>query len=128
MRVTGPKIGTVLLLIACAASLAGMLRADDKVELPKGWGGSPGDYEVKADRKVFHGGKASGTIRSVADDPQFGTLVQAFKADDYRGKRLRLTGYIKAENLSDWAGLWMRIDGDGKTLAFDNMQPRPVKG
>ncbi len=40
---------------------------------------------------------------------------------------------MKSENVSDWAGLWMRIDGSAtdpakKTLAFDNMMDRPIKG
>ncbi|MGI8684822.1 MAG: hypothetical protein ACR2MO_07005 [Acidimicrobiales bacterium] len=32
-------------------------------------------------------------------------------------------------NVCGWAGLWFRVDGDGRnSLAFDNMQNRPVQG
>lgn len=59
----------------------------------------------------------------------FGTLTQWFRADEYRGKRLRMTAYVRTSGVERWAGLWMRIDGKEKTgLAFDNMMRRPVKG
>ena len=37
----------------------------------------------------------------------------------------------KSKNVEQWAGLWMRIDGKEnprKSLGFDNMQNRPIKG
>jgi len=32
--------------------------------------------------------------------------------------------------VSNWAGMWLRIDSkeQGKSLGFDNMQDRPIKG
>ena len=30
--------------------------------------------------------------------------------------------------MSDYAALWMRVDGGGKVIKFDNMEDRPVKG
>jgi hypothetical protein len=54
--------------------------------------------------------------------------MQMFDATEYRGKRLRLTAYIKSEDIQNWAGMWMRIDLEAKPTAFDNMQDRPIKG
>lgn len=47
-----------------------------------------------------------------------------------QGKRLKLTGYIKTENVADgFAALWMRIgERDGETAGFDNMQNRGITG
>lgn len=46
-----------------------------------------------------------------------------------RGKTLKLTGYLKAENVREgYAGLWLRVDGDGGTLAFNNMQKKGLHG
>ena len=58
------------------------------------------------------------------------TIVQAIRADDYRGKRVRLSGWIKPRNVGNavFSGLWMRVDGPGTTLTFDNMAGRPVSG
>lgn len=61
----------------------------------------------------------------------FGTIMQSFPADAYRGQRLCLSGYVKTREVSQWAGLWMRVDGAGEpppALAFDNMQNRPIRG
>jgi hypothetical protein len=56
--------------------------------------------------------------------------MKYIKPDEYSGKRVRLTGSIKSENIDDWAGMWMRVDEtlDGKSSQFDNMQNRPIKG
>jgi anti-sigma factor RsiW len=98
------------------------------VQLPDGWsasGSHPQDYEMGVDHTVAHGGRASGYVRPKVSDPAgYGTLMQVFAADDYRGKRIRMSGYIKVENVAGRAGLWMRVDGpEGET-----MQDRPVTG
>ena len=95
---------------------------------PGGWGGGGKDYELVRDADVKHGGTASGAIRSTADTMGFGTFTQGVKAEKYRGKRVRLAGWIKADGVTGWSGLWMRVDGKDKTgLAFDNMSDRAVK-
>lgn len=116
-------------LLAVSAALwlmggGGALRADP----PGDWGGGGEGYELSRDEDVKHAGKASGSVKSVGDGGGFGTLTQGFRADEYRGKRLRLSAFVKAEGVEK-AGLWMRIDGKEKTaLTFDNMDNRPVKG
>jgi hypothetical protein len=98
----------------------------------KGWyeaGSDPQDYEFGIDREAALQGSGSGFIWSRTNPRGFGTLMQMFKADSYRGERRRLSAYIRAEGVANWAGLWMRIDGpDGATSAFDNMGQRPIKG
>jgi hypothetical protein len=119
-------------LLLAALFLGGIRAAGGDAQLPKGWfasGMDVGDYELGADNTVRHGGKASGTIKAKADDPKgFATLMQTFKADDYRGKRLRLSGHVKTDKVGNWAGLWMRIDSETKMVAFDNMQNRKIQG
>jgi hypothetical protein len=100
---------------------------------PVGWGkaGShPQDYETGVDNKVRRSGHASGFVRSKSTQPGgFATLMTGYKASDHVGKRLRLSGFIKGEQVEKQAALWMRVDGaQGKTLSFDNMNDRPIKG
>jgi hypothetical protein len=58
---------------------------------PKGWGGGGDGYELSRDVTEKHGGKASGCMRSTGDGADgFGTLTQWFRADDYRGNRVRI--------------------------------------
>lgn len=102
----------------------------------KGWmlsGSQPHQYESGIDKQNVHSGKASAYLRSVSvgsDTPEpFATLMQMFKADQYKGERLRLSAFIKSENVLGFAGLWMRIDDvAGDPLQFDNMSSRPIKG
>ncbi len=98
-----------------------------------GWfpaGSNPSDYEMAIDRNATHGGKASAYVKSVVPHPDgFGTLLQSFSADAYRGRRIRLSGFLRSEDVRNWAGLWLRVDGtNGQVLAFDNMQNRALRG
>lgn len=105
-----------------------------EVKPPTGWGKSgsdPANYEIFADTGVRRSGKASATIKAkptfVKD--QFTTMMQSIRADNFRGKRVRLSGFLKTENVGTYAGMWMRVDApDLKMLDFDNMGDRPVKG
>ncbi|MGI8855680.1 MAG: hypothetical protein ACR2JW_08015, partial [Thermomicrobiales bacterium] len=102
-----------------------------------GWllaGDQPQDYRIGTDTGVLHNGKASGYLRADRESPSgFGTLMQMVQARSYPDTRVRISGWAKADGVEDWAGLWMRVDGPdtrktGKSLSFDNMQNRPIKG
>ena len=113
-----------------AFCLASMLSAGQS--LPAGWmlaGDKPKEYTVNVVTTGHTGAKAA-LLDCVATKPSgFGTLMQMFDATKYRGKRLRLTSYVKTNDVTGWAGLWMRVDGSSApSLAFDNMQDRPIKG
>jgi WD40 repeat protein len=101
--------------------------------MPMGWDSfNPGGGEAYAmglDRAVHHTGKASGFIQAVSPRPQDSALLrQPFRADDYRGKRLRMSAYVKADNLDMGAWLQMSIGDGARSLAFDNMIDRRIKG
>jgi hypothetical protein len=100
---------------------------------PGGWqkAGSREKYRVGLDRTIRHGGKSAGFVQSTADplgEGAFGAFEQVLNAQDYHGKRLRLTAFVKTKDVDDWSGVWMRIDGRRPNAAFDNMQQRPIKG
>jgi len=58
----------------------------------------------------------------------FGTLMQMFSAGKYAGQRIRLSASVKADEVKDWAGLWMRVDVNSKPFALDNMMECSIKG
>jgi hypothetical protein len=101
---------------------------------PQGWllrGSRPQDYTAGADSQNPKSGSSSALLQSLPDltPDGFGTLMQAFDAVQYRGKRLRLIAEVRAEDVKQWAGLWMRVDAEpSQTLAFDNMEHRPITG
>jgi hypothetical protein len=99
---------------------------------PKGWflaGNAPQDYNVGT-RTLSDGPPQSiAYLRSnAASTHGFGTLMQSFSAGEYGGHRVRFSAEVKSEGITGWAGLWMRADKERTTVAFDNMQSRPIRG
>jgi len=107
---------------------------EPKPETIDGWfeaGSKPDLYEIGKDEIVKYNNESSMYLKSTSDVKDgFGTIMKQISPDEYIGKRIRMTGMIKSENVGDWAGMWMRVDGPdyGKSLQFDNMYNRPIKG
>ncbi|MDI9309007.1 MAG: helix-turn-helix transcriptional regulator [Limnohabitans sp.] len=99
-----------------------------------GWfktGSKSKSYETGLNSSKSKTGKKCAYIKSIEDNIQgFGTLMQHCDAKLYLGKRVKMTGYIKTENVVNWSGMWLRVDSKfgGKYLSFDNMHDRPLKG
>ena len=93
-------------------------------------GSHPSDYEHEMRETDSFEGKRVVVVRCIAKRPGgFGTLMQQCAPDDYVGQRVRFSGALRSRDVADWAGLWLRVDeGKGRTLAFDNMQDRAVRG
>jgi erythromycin esterase len=88
------------------------------------------NYDVAADPTVQHAGKPSVLIAARAAQSHgqdFQGTAQFFDATPLVGKRLRFTAYVKTQNAAS-GGLWMRVDGAGGILGFDNMSDRAIVG
>lgn len=101
--------------------------------IPEGWfksGTEPQDYIIGIDREMSENGGSSAFIKSKELKPSGSCdLMQEIKADNYQGERVSLTGYARTKFVSYWAGLFMTVeDATGRTIAFDNMQNRPIVG
>ena len=133
-----------LALFAVAVAVAGSLACgsdgptDPNILLidagiPTGWfrvGGTVASYVVGLDAHNAHSGRVALAIGGTDTSVRFFNGVgQEVKADSYRGKRVRLRGWVRQANIvgSD-IGLWMRIDGPGVTQGFDNFSSRPLTG
>ncbi|MEU6842829.1 hypothetical protein ABZ930_13285 [Streptomyces sp. NPDC046716] len=92
--------------------------------LPRGWyvtGARPEDYEFGIDTQIFHSGRTSAFIQARPGAQEFASVAQVFKADAYRGKRIRLSAMLKTRDVANWAGLWLRIDDAlHNVMEFDN--------
>ncbi len=93
-------------------------------------GSHPRDYEYDVLQDEVFEGKRAVALRCIAEKPGgFGTLMQQCAPDHFIAHRVRFSGALRSRNVDDWAGLWFRVDGgSGRTLAFDNMQERSVRG
>jgi hypothetical protein len=103
--------------------------------LPDGYigRGTEGDYVVYSDSVHKHNGRNVSTIRSDSREGlDFATILTYLKPEKSLGKRVKYTAYVRSENVQSWAGLWMRVDPvdphSERSLAFDNMSQRPIKG
>jgi hypothetical protein len=101
--------------------------------MPTGWtvaGNNPEGYDIGSDTLAPHGGRRSGMVQWTprAKPDQFATLMQTVSADSFRGKRVRLRAFVRVENVAEYAGLWLRLDGPERIVGFDNMSERPVVG
>lgn len=103
-------------------------------DVPKSWfvaGSAPKSYNMGIESGAGQEGKNAATIQSKGEKVKgFGTLMQNCNPDKFLGKRVRLTAFVKSENVNGWAGLWLRVDQKNSTepLSFDNMDDRAVKG
>ena len=124
----------VLLSVAVAAS-SGVVTLAQSRDLPDRWfkGGRPAEnYDTGIDTQTRRDGAVSVFVRARSAAPGgFGTIMRVEHAERFRGKRVRMAGYVKANDVREWAGLWMRVDGADPTrggLTFDNMARRPIRG
>lgn len=94
--------------------------------IPKGWDNFGNDgYKLGIDSSVVWSGNNSAFIEFEKGKTGFHAWSFSIPAN-YIGKKIRLTGHIKTENITEgFAGLWMRID---PKVAFYNMRDRGITG
>lgn len=107
-------------------------------DIPPGWfkaGSAAKSYDMGIDKGAGYEGKNAATIKSIDKNIKgFGTLMQNCLPGNYLGKRVRMSGMVKTKDVSDWSGLWFRVDqkGSDQALGFDNMHDgkndRSIKG
>lgn len=93
---------------------------------PSGWNKNANpNYTHVLDSANVKSGKYAVSIEFKKGIPAFDSWTFTIP-DNYAGRKITLSGYIKTENVTDgYAGLWMRID---PSIAFDNMGKNGVKG
>jgi hypothetical protein len=116
---------------ALALATALLIAPLHAAEPPKGWhaaGSAPEAYEMSARPGDRRAGDRNAYIRALPQVHGFGTMMQSIGAETYRGKRLRLSGYLSTREANS-AAMWMRIDAAGhQTVGFDNMDKRSLHG
>jgi C-terminal processing protease CtpA/Prc len=92
-----------------------------------GWGGGP-TGTIFAERNAVHGGKVAARIARDAKSAENFSSVTKVIPLNFSGGTIELRGFLRTEDVSGFAGLWMREDGQSRSLAFDNMQKRQLTG
>jgi hypothetical protein len=124
--------GLCILMLLVSMHLPAQTQLTKNPAVPQGWllaGSNPRNYETGLDPQASYQGFPSAYLKAKQSGTEgFGTLMQRFSAGQYAGKRVRLRASVKAEEVADWAGLWMRVDKGSTMVNFDNMMDRPIKG
>lgn len=126
-----PVVAVLLMSFGSRAEVSSQTAVE---RVPEGWilaGTAPKDYQVSVLPEKREGNNVVLLESGANPDPsKFGTLSQYCSADQYLGKRVRMTGYLKSENVKNWAGMWFRVDDSKQkdvAMSFDNMSDRPIK-
>ncbi len=78
-------------------------------------------YAMRLDSSVSLSHKTSALIIGKKEETKgFCTIMQGVRADHFRGRRVRFSGYLKSLGISRPAGLWMGVDGEGYMLKYSN--------
>jgi len=132
VRRRNPAIAAVAVLGLAVSAAGGELTG----QAPEAWlltGQDTAHYRLSRDDEVARSGEGSMRLaaRGNRRNSQWAVSVQMVDASAYRGKRMRLRGYLRGEDVHS-GGLWLRVDGivDGKyaMLALDNAEDRRVEG
>src|SRR5688572_22834094 len=99
-------------------------RSGDK---PGGWFANP-PGTVFNDDKIIHGGQWSVRIeRNAQSSGEFSVIGRTIPWE-FSGKRIEIRGFLRTENVTGYAGLWMRQDNGPEMLSLENMQRQQLKG
>lgn len=120
-----------IISIGCQAQNAekynlGFEKQKDEKTISDGWF-KWGNYELTID-SVAYSGRNSGKITSNEAGNSFGSIAYKIPAN-YKGSTIKLEGFMRIKNVENgFAGLLLRIDGNGTSLVFDNMQAQKITG
>jgi hypothetical protein len=109
-----------ILLVAFAA--AAFAQTQKERPIAPGWTApESSDYEAGIDHKVVRTGKGSLYLKSTGGNPKDYAARQSIKADAYRGKRIRLTAYVKPDQAAGGGAPWLRVDFQNADYVLDGM-------
>jgi hypothetical protein len=121
------------MLLAAPVLTTAAIASAQRGMAPPGWqtvSNVPWEYDVGSEPARRDGGRGwiAASVRFSGQEPTGATLLQqSVRADDFRGRRIRLTGWMRT-NAESYAQLWMRVDGAGVTQTSDYMLNRPITG
>jgi C-terminal processing protease CtpA/Prc len=93
---------------------------------PGGWFANP-PGTVFMDDKIVHRGQWSVRIeRNTQSAGEFSVIGRPISWE-FSGKSIEMRGFLRTENVTGYAGLWMRQDNGRDMLALENMESQQLK-
>jgi erythromycin esterase len=127
-------------LIALLAPLTGLAQtgpanldfeAETPGRTPSGWVVPTAGYVAEIRHEGCKAGSGCVALLqpTTPSSAPFGNIMQAFSAEQFRGKTVRLRAWIRVDkaDAGDHAQMWLRVDRPGMQMGlFDNMGDRPI--
>jgi hypothetical protein len=96
--------------------------AEAVLTVAMGWSAAESPaYRASIDHRAAHSGRASLLLKSESGDVQGFAAVQRIRAGAWRGKRIRLSGWLKSSGTDRGGALWLRIDMANGDYILDGM-------
>ena len=94
---------------------------------PGGWFANP-PGTVFNDDKIVHSGQWSVRIERNAQSNGTFSVIGRSISWEFSGKSIEMRGFLRTENVTGYAGLWMRQDNGAEMLSLENMESQQLKG
>ena len=96
-------------------------------DTPGGWFANP-PGTIFNDDKIIHSGHWSVRIdRNAQSSGEFSVIGRPITWE-FTGKNIEMRGFLRTEDVTGYAGLWMRQDNGPEMLLLENMQSQELKG
>jgi erythromycin esterase-like protein len=96
------------------------------------WNAGAAGYTFTVDTTDFQSGQQSLRIQNVsAPATGLGVASQTLPMDQFRGKHVTVSGWIKTANVTSpngYAAIWWRVDGPNGVISLDNMNQTGPRG
>jgi hypothetical protein len=92
-----------------------------------GWYAYP-PKTISADDRVAHTGRWSVRLQRDSQSAGAFSVITRRLPVDFRGGVVELRGYLRLQDVSGTAGLWLREDDEGKPIAIENMNSQKLTG
>lgn len=125
---------SIVFYVAILVAMSFTSEQPKTLSLPSNWiiaGSKPSCYLMGIDSTVKSVDSSfPATIKCIKKTKGFGTLMQQCLPDKFKGKILKVSGWLKLKDVEDYTGIWMRTDNNYPyvVLSFNNMYDQQIKG
>lgn len=102
----------------------GLEKLNSNSKMPGGWllGSEDRIYRIGTDSlNKIEGNNSAYLAASKTKTANWNTLFQIANAEKYRGKKIRISAYLRTDYLQDYASFWARVDKSNVWHNLDNM-------
>lgn len=94
---------------------------------PSGWEINP-TAAISADTQTSHDGAPSIRIELAPGQVAAPATIKTCAQIDFAGKSIELRGFLRTQDVTGTAGLWLHVDAYGERLASESMRDKHLQG